>query len=444
MDDAFLEAKSRDGARIGVKFDAADREGQLRLTVSLHDTGDSPSDLRQWEVPVPAEAQANVEQLRAFAEGYRRLAGALDWEGLYPEEFPAWPLLSVDTLRSPKDFERVLSSPVLLRDTMARHWVESRRANQDLPPLPLEESRSLYALSLGTSTQQELESHLAALSKSQADVVPYLLTLLEHWADAIDAEGCDGWIAQNGGSLREHLAELASGWLGERADPAQAERLARLRERGLIKAPPPDYDALFAATKHAGIALHRIEVGTIDLPSGEVVAANPLLSSSAGPIDVSIEPGSYPVRLVLGRLPDWGLRVAAARLDVAPGRVVEWQRSGSSFEADAGLACFMSAEACDAFASARDAFAQSTPEGNYYTDVLAMTLAPSGTQESPSGSWGMHVIGEHKIAVFASGLGDGFYEVLAGSDELGRTISLLIDFGVFPRREPTAPPARQC
>ncbi len=255
MDGAFFSAKSRDGARIGVKFDAADGEGQLSITVALYDKGDNLSNQRQWELPVPAEVQADVEQLRAFAEGYRRLAGALDWEGLYPEYFPAWPLLSVDTLRSPEDFERVLASPVLLRDTMARHWVESCRAKQDLPPLPLEESRSLYALSLGMSTQQELELHLATLSKSRADVVPYLLTLLEQWADEIDAAGCDGWVAQDGGSLREHLAELASSWLGERADTAQSERLAQLRERGLIKAPPPDYDALFAATEHAG--LHR-------------------------------------------------------------------------------------------------------------------------------------------------------------------------------------------
>jgi hypothetical protein len=135
---------------------------------------------------------------------------------------------------------------------------------------------------------------------------------------------------------------------------------------------------------------------------------------------------------VLGQLPGWGRRVIAARLDLAPERAVSWQPAGHRFGVDAGLACFMSVEACAAFTQARKAFQAASPDGNYYDDVLASTLAPSGTPEQPSGNWGLHRINaDHVVAIFASGLGDGFYEVLAGADAQGRTVSLLIDFGVL-------------
>ncbi len=414
MDSAFLETRSRDDARIGVQFEAMEGRDQLQVTATLHEEPGAISDVRQWELPIAAVPPSSVPRLRAFAEAYRRLSGALRWEAMCPEDFPAWPLLSNVTLESPEDFERVLADPSLLRDTLARAWVEELGAKEGLQPPPIEESRRLHALGLGTSPQSDLEAHVEALSRAQVDVVPHVLALLERWADDIDALGCDDWVTRDDGSLRGRLAGLASKWLGGRADAAQAERLSRLRERGLIQAPPLDYDALFEASEHDGVPIERIELGSIGLPSGEVIAADPFQADGVDPIGVSIEPGSYPVRLVRGRLPDWGPRVIAARLDVAPGRVAQWERSGSSFGVDAGLACFMSAEARDAFSEACKAFLESNPEGNYYDDVLAATLAPSATPESPSGDYGLHVIDtDHKMAVFSSGLGDGSWSLEA-------------------------------
>jgi hypothetical protein len=307
---------------------------------------------------------------------------------------------------------------------------------------------------------------LRALSTSEGPIVEWVLALFESWADEIEAEGSDAWIAPDQGSLRARLATQAACWLAPRANPEQATRLDRLRERALVEPPPPDYEALFASPEYEGIPLAVIEVGRISLPTGRVIAADPFFSAGSRPIEVAIEPGDYPVRIALGTLPDWGHRVLAARLDVLPGEVIGWRRSGSSFGVDAGLACFMSLEACDAFERVLTAFREGQPDGNYYVDKLEKVLAatapseegdedlrrftarmlaayPSGRDDAgnpitilapvrPAGKWALHRFGDgHAMALFASGLGDGFYEVLAGEDAAGRVVSLLIDFGLI-------------
>jgi hypothetical protein len=413
LGDAFREVRSPEGQRLGVAV-APDAGGeQLTFTVILYAEGDVISELREWNLAPPDGARASAARLRAFAEGSRG-AGTLDWETLYPDDFPCWPLLAIPSLRSADDFARVLADPVLLRDTMATQWAAGFGAARGLPALPIEASRELYPLSRGTTSTPSLEANLRALSAATGPVVPWLLALLEQWADEIEAEGGDGWIAPDNGSLRTRLATLAAPWLTPRADPGQSARLDRLRERDLIE--------------YGDIPLSAIEVGRISLPTGRVIAADPFFSAGSPAIAAPIAPGTYPVRIALGTLPDWGQRVLAARLDVLPGAAVSWRRSGSGFAVDAGLACFMSLEACEAFEQVIADFREQHPDGNYYTEVLGKVLGHG----CPPGKWALHRFGEgHEMAVFASGLGDGGYEVLAGEDAAGRVVSLLIDFGMI-------------
>jgi len=460
LGDVFVGARSREGKRLSLSFAAGADGESLSITVALFAEDDQLSDLREWSIRPPAAALGSAGRLRALAEGS---LGSLDWERLYPEDFPCWPLLKIESLRSAGDFARLLEDPAALLDALAGQWAAEFGAENRLPALPPEACRELYPLSLGLTPAPALEANLRALSSSEGPVVEWLLALFERWADEIEADGSDAWVAPDDGSLRVRLATLAAGWLTPRADPAQAARLDRLRERDLIEPPPPDYDALFASTEHEGIPLAVVEVGRISLPTGRVIAADPFFSAESRPINATIEPGSYPVRIALGSLPDWGHRVLAARLDLLPGPAASWRRAGSSFGVDAGLACFMSIEACDAFERERSAFREAQPDGNYYT-VLEKSLAATAPSEDgdedlrrftarvqaalaaggdpvvtlspgrPAGKWALHRFGEgHSMAIFASGLGDGFYEVLAGEDAAGRVVSLLIDFGLIER-----------
>lgn len=179
--------------------------------------------------------------------------------------------------------------------------------------------------------------------------------------------------------------------------------------------------------------LEIVTVGEIDIPSGSVIVADPFHFRHA-PLRVDAAPGHYRVRLALASVPDWGRRVVAARLDLATGHAARWERTGHRFWCDSGLACFMSLETRDAFALDRQRFEAAPPEGNYYLDVLRATLAPGALSAQVEGQWGLHRLdAQRALAVFASGLGDGLYDVLAGVDAQGGAVALAIDFGVLPR-----------
>jgi hypothetical protein len=413
----------------------------------------------------PASVRGARQHGSAAGPG-RGLAGVARLEQALPRGFPLLAAARDPCAPVVGRFRPRARRPGLLRDTLAAQWAAGFGAARGLPPLSSGARRELYPLSIGLTPAPTLEANLRALSTLEGPVVAWLLALLEQWADEIEAGGFDDWIAPDNGSLRVRLATQAASWLTPRADPEQAARLDRLRERDLIEPPPPDYAALFSSPEHQGIPLSVVEIGRISLPTGRVIAADPFFSAGSRPINAPIEPGTYPVRIVLGTLPDWGHRVLAARLDVLPGEVIGWRRSGSGFGVDAGLACFMSLEACESFDRVLASFREEHPDDNYYTAVLGKALAASSPSEDgdedlrrftarvqaafptgldaagnpivvlspgrPAGKWALHRFGEgHAMALFASGLGDGSYEVLAGEDAAGRVVSLLIDFGLL-------------
>jgi hypothetical protein len=185
-----------------------------------------------------------------------------------------------------------------------------------------------------------------------------------------------------------------------------------------------------------------VSIGSLRLPSGRVVACDPFFCASALDLFRTVAAGAYPVELLLVEGEHWGRRVGAARLVIKSGkRAADFEVAsynpyeGNGYPVDSGLGSFMDDVTAKAFAREMAEFDRLTPGGNYYRDVLAAEFREqSADHGNPRdiGKWNLHVLNgsDLNVAMFASGLGDGFYESFWGLDEWGEATSLVTDFGL--------------
>ncbi len=261
--------------------------------------------------------------------------------------------------------------------------------------------------------------------------------LFEEWADRF-AQGRDRWPPSPIPLMSSYLATRSQVKLEASLDAAGRERLSGLRRRELVKPVPLDIDALFQASKYGDVPVEHALVGEIEIHAGVVVACDPYHASHVDPMETGASPGLYPVRIARAQIPLWGERVAAARLDLAPGPVTRWLPMGDGFSVDAGLACFMSAETRDGWVAELEASRRKYPDGHPDGHELSACLAAARTSPEGEGNWGVHRVDDaHAMAVFSTGIGDGYYEIVVGIGR-GGYVALVIDFKVLPL--PEAPP----
>ncbi len=200
-----------------------------------------------------------------------------------------------------------------------------------------------------------------------------------------------------------------------------------------------DYAAFFDAPPAPSRRI--VELGSLAVPSGRIYCCDPFLSSEVGPLDSTVPPGDYAVQVCSMLRPEWGWRVALARLVLSTREIAQWREAvylkgeerSSEFRVDAGLACFMDASTRDLFVRTVDALHAKSDRANYYDDVLAPEFKQNADPANPphAGDWVMHTpsaASRGNIAMFASGLGDGLYRAYWGLDDAGNPAMLVADF----------------
>ncbi|TIO06647.1 MAG: DUF4241 domain-containing protein [Mesorhizobium sp.] len=218
---------------------------------------------------------------------------------------------------------------------------------------------------------------------------------------------------------------------------------------GIFSALPPmalaaDWDVTKASSNLGVFALSDAElaerqitvtpIGELDLPTGEIIACDPLVSDVETPaLSRKVEPGRYPVSLLEARG-----RVAAAVLRFSLGTPVRWELATVpgedvaalkgdevyGYPVDAGLGSFMDKTAMALMSDEQDKLKY----GDYYGEVLAAEFAPNRDR------FVLHhpVAGNPlNIAIFWSGWGDGSYPSFWGLDAAGEPLLLMTDFGVL-------------
>ncbi|PLP56859.1 hypothetical protein CYK37_23965 [Mesorhizobium loti] len=181
--------------------------------------------------------------------------------------------------------------------------------------------------------------------------------------------------------------------------------------------------------------IKRTDIGMLDLPTGEIIACDPLVTGPDWPaLARKVKPGRYPVALfeAQGRVGLAVLRLASGKpsrweMAVLPGQDASTLKKDEIFgyPVDAGLGSFMDKTAMALLTQAQ---ARLGSDRNYYDDVLAAEFAPNADR------FVMHrpVAGDPaNIAMFWSGWGDGFYASYWGLDAQGEPLVLMTDFGVI-------------
>ncbi|QNK66438.1 DUF4241 domain-containing protein [Variovorax sp. PAMC26660] len=194
-----------------------------------------------------------------------------------------------------------------------------------------------------------------------------------------------------------------------------------------------DDDALSA--RH----LHRQPCGPLNITSGRIVACDPLVQPEREPFARSVNGrGAFPVEVlhdkgrhalaVLWLRERGGLQVADLRWEPA---LLEGQSQDGlgdeeffGYPVDAGVGCFMDADAAKAMAEREAREAEKSVHFNYYDDVLAEELGSADIADHyPQGAGTAN-----NILIFSSGWGDGSYPSFWALDAAGEPVALVTDF----------------
>ena len=172
-------------------------------------------------------------------------------------------------------------------------------------------------------------------------------------------------------------------------------------------------------TESNRISLHT--VGEVDFPTGQVIIADPLCylhsEENRKILDRTIPIGKYEVELAILNSKTISKRVIGARLKIKNDKIIRYEQTQNKssnlngFGVDAGLASF-----CDA--SVAEEYTKFYSNNDYFIKLL------QGKQfidwEIPGTN--------HKIAMFETGFGDGYYMSLYGLNEKDEVCELVIPF----------------
>ena len=183
-------------------------------------------------------------------------------------------------------------------------------------------------------------------------------------------------------------------------------------------------------TESDRISLHT--VGEVDFPTGQVIIADPLcyLHTEEGRkiLDRTIPIGKYEVELAILNSKTISKRVVGARLKIKNDKIIHYEQtqnissSFNGFGVDAGLASFCDASVAEEYTKFWYDWIKNNPNKNHYNDYFSKFF--QGKQfihwEIPGTN--------HKIAMFETGFGDGYYMSLYGLNEKDEICELVIPF----------------
>ncbi len=185
------------------------------------------------------------------------------------------------------------------------------------------------------------------------------------------------------------------------------------------------------------MSLKRVEIGSIGLPTGRIVACDPIVNPESDHFIQTVPPGEYPIALNVLMLEDTSdERVAFAELLIADGEVNKWefaiteetgfdiydleQSEMIGYGVDAGTGSFGSPEAMAGLVE------ELNREEDYYEEVIDLMQKTY----VHTWSWANKNFGksDYNIAMFSSGWGDGVYPTFIARDRSGNILKLVTDF----------------
>jgi len=196
---------------------------------------------------------------------------------------------------------------------------------------------------------------------------------------------------------------------------------------GLVELLGADREGLTFMGKTFDLRTH--ELGSVHLPSGLLVACDPIVGAGdATPFARPVPAGSHRVRALVAQYEHNGdQRVAAAVVELGAAPAVTWEASSppagdddfDGYPVDSGTGCFASPEAVQRLAGLLD------EHGDPLSTALEQTYVPTW-------DWANFDVGDGlNVVAFHSGFGDGLFPTTFGLDAGGAPVVAVTDFFVF-------------
>lgn len=214
---------------------------------------------------------------------------------------------------------------------------------------------------------------------------------------------------------------------------------------------PDLFNRFFAPAADLADFVHILDIGPLSLPSGRLIAADPLgVRHDTPPFICSVPPGEYRVELcILSDDPrkSYG-EYAATRVCFTERQAVRFEQAlvgtedpagveaGKSFgfPVDTGMACFCDAEVCAALCGFEEQMQQQKPDSDLYNDLWCELLEENARlhpdYQSTDGDWLNFLIPgtDYHLPLFRSGYGDGCYTTYWGIDADGNICQAFTEF----------------
>lgn len=173
-----------------------------------------------------------------------------------------------------------------------------------------------------------------------------------------------------------------------------------------------------------------VTAGRVSLPSGQIVACDPLTAGDRAPFVQTVLPGRYPVDLALMRTEKGVEKVAMARIKFTSKQPAVWVmalhkgedpaalKPGGyyGYKSDSGTGAFM-----DMKAASQADFA--------HLDDIDSLLVELTSNYQPHRYWMEQPLDRrHNVVMFSSGEGAGSYASYFGIDDAGDVCALVTDF----------------
>ena len=220
--------------------------------------------------------------------------------------------------------------------------------------------------------------------------------------------------------------------------PISTEKLDTIKSSpGKIVATPLLFETAFIMgteqkVGNSAVGLYGVTIGNIKIVSGRIIACDPLHIDEYGiPFTQVFPTGEFPVQLSIAQYDEE--TVAFARIKFSDEPVANWEfallkgqakipvggEEMHGYGVDGGVGIFID----EAAAKALDQTTVADFEGEVFKEM----------DKHYHNTWRyiMHNFGNHNLAAFTSGFGDGRYATYIGFDANGKPCRLLTDFGLF-------------
>jgi hypothetical protein len=204
------------------------------------------------------------------------------------------------------------------------------------------------------------------------------------------------------------------------------------------------------------IVLRRRTLGTLVLPSGSLIACDPLASLETEPFMMTFAPGSYPFSVILAELRD-EIRVAYSVLKVGAKEPLRWEKALVSsvdrpsifdeldefgYSVESSVGCFVDADTATALLDYQQLV---LADDNEYERALHSRVRKrrrngfGWTNIDLKKDLKLPVEDGRNLIAFETGYGPGVYSTYLGRDEDDAVVSVVTDFEVLDLRFPSFP-----